>query len=312
MLTNESINFGKYKGKTLGYVLKDRKYCMWLKGEDWFQESHTYLYNRIIEYNPRPYFLSGSGGECKEFLSDYEFFNLKEVDEVELPLSDTEKSCYTFYLDMIEDLKSRIYARLEDEEENPYDIKAPVRWLKKFEKECGIPRIEFKEFLSAYDLINIPYIVERIKKEGGIEYKGAKSFLIAKERSLDQEKWWETLLKKKYGESLTVQYVFEKCIFDFLNIDTQTIFECKLGMKDFCEDQHRKYNIVLEKYRIIYLIGKDCVIDMERRKIFTTDPDKYEKYFIRVSKPSYLDLLIVEQEFETVKVEDLSVLFGGD
>ena len=211
---------------------------------------------------------------------------------------------------MIEGLKTKIYTRLEDEDENPYDIKAPVRWLKKFEKGYGIPRTEFKEFLSSYDLINIPYIVERIKKEGGIEYKGAQSFLIAKKRSLEQEKWWENILKNKYGESLTVQYVFEKCIFDFLNIDTHTIFECKLGLKDFCEDQHKKYKLVLEKYRIIYLIGKDCVIDMERKKIFTNNLNKYEKYFTSVSKPSYLDLLITDQKFETVIVEDLTVLFG--
>ena len=282
---------------------------MWLKGEEWFRESHTYLFNRINEYKPRSYFVSPTT-ECTDFLSDYEFFNLKKIEDVELPLTESEKSCYSYYLEMIEGLKNSIYIRLEDDDENPYDIKAPVRWLKKFEKVYGIPRVEFKEFLASYDLINIPYIVERIKKEGGIEYKGAQSFLIAKERSLKQEKWWETRLKKKYGESLTVQYVFEKCIFDFLNIDTHTIFECKLGLKDFCEDQHRKYKLVLEKYRIVYLISKDCVIDMEQRKIFTTKLDKYEKYFINISKPSYLDLLIIDQKFETVVVEDLTVLFG--
>jgi hypothetical protein len=213
---------------------------------------------------------------------------------------------------MIDKLREKIYDRMENEEENPFAIKAPVRWLQHFEKTCGIPRIEFKGFLSSYDLPNIPYIVERIKKEGGIEYKGAKSFIIAKARSVDQEKWWEELLKERYGESLTVQYVFEKCIFDFLNIDTQTIFECKLGLKDFSEEQHRKYKLALKKYRIIYLIGKDGVIDMEQRKVFTTNILKYAKYIFAVPtlrKPSYLDLLMLEQDFTTVKVDNLSLLF---
>ena len=186
--------------------------------------------------------------------------------------------------------------------------------MKKFERDCGIPRMEFKEFLSSYDLINVPYIVKRIKKEGGLEYKGADSFLIAKARSLDQEKWWEEVLKNSYGESLTVQYTYKNCIFDFLNIDTQTIFECKLGLKDFCDDQHRKYKLALEKYRIIYLIAKDCVIDMEQKKIFTTDPGKYDTYLIstpELKKPSYLDILMLEQDFSVVDVKNVDVLFGN-
>ena len=214
---------------------------------------------------------------------------------------------------MITELREKVWRRLENEEENPFDIKAPTRWLKKFEKQCGIPRFEFKEFLSSYDLLNIPYIVKRIKQEGGLEYKGAESFIIAKQRSVTQEKWWEKVLKERYGEALTVQFTYKKCIFDFLNIDTETIFECKLGLKDFCEEQHRKYKLALEKYRIIYLISQDCVIDMEQKKIFTTNPSKYETYLIKVQclrKPSYLDLLMVADDFSIINIKDVSVLFG--
>jgi hypothetical protein len=313
MLTNESITFGKYKGKTLGHVLKDRGYCDWLTTQEWFKDSYEYLYNRICEYKPRSYFIGSDKKECDDFLSDYAFFNLKPVKDIELPLTLAEKMCYEYYLKMIHELLDRVYTRLENEEENPFDIKAPTKWLQRFERECGIPRTEFKEFLASYDLINIPYIVKRIKKEGGLEYKGAESFLIAKARSVEQEKWWEHLLNQRYGESLAVQFTYKKCIFDFLNIDTKTIFECKLGLKDFCENQHFKYKLSLEKYRIIYLVAKDCVIDMEQRKIFTTNSGKYEAYLSGVSgfkKPSYLDLLMVTEEFSVVAVNDVPALFG--
>ena len=278
-----------------------------------FQESYEYLYNRICEYDPRSYFLEPVPSECKEFLVDYEFFNLKSVKEIVLPLTMSEQMCYAYYLKMIHELRGQVYRRLENEDENPYDIKAPTRWLQRFERDCGIPRVEFKEFLSSYDLINIPYIVKRIKKEGGLEYKGAESFLIAKARSLDQEKWWEQVLKDRYEESLTVQYTYKNCIFDFLNIDTQTIFECKLGLKDFSDEQYRKYKLALDKYRIIYLISKDCVIDMEQKKIFTTNLEEYSDYLSSISglkKPSYLDLLMIQEDFSVVGIEGVAQLFG--
>ena len=110
-----------------------------------------------------------------------------------------------------------------------------------------------------------------------------------------------------------MQHIYKKCIFDFLNIDTQTIFECKLGLKDFCDEQHRKYKLALEKYRIIYLISKDCVIDMEQKKIFTTDPGEYDTYLISIpglKKPSYLDMLMLEEEFSVVEVDSVDILFG--
>jgi hypothetical protein len=212
---------------------------------------------------------------------------------------------------MIDDLRNKIYDRMENEEENAYDIKAPTNWLKHFEKTCGIPRGEFKIFLSAYELPNIPYIVERIKEEGGLEYKGAKSFLIAKERSEEQEKWWEGVLKDRYGEELGAQFKYQNCIFDFLNISTNTIFECKLGLKDFCDEQYRKYKLSLGEYRIIYLIGRDGVINMEKKEIYTTNKGYYDEYLVHIplmKEPSYLDKLI--EEFSVIEVEDVSGLFG--
>jgi hypothetical protein len=200
---------------------------------------------------------------------------------------------------------------MENDEENAFDIKAPTNWLNKFEKDCGIPRTEFKDFINAYGLPNIPYIIEDIKKEGGIEYKGAKSFLIAKARSEEQEKYWEQILKSKYGENIGTQFKYEKCIFDFINIITNTIFECKLSLKDFNEEQHIKYKLTLNKYRIIYLISRDCVIDMERGKIYTTNKDYYLLYLqqiVLMKESSYLDKIIMD--FEIVLVEDLYSLFS--
>ena len=312
MLTNESITFGKYKGTTLGHILKDRDYCGWLLEQAWFQNGYEYLYNRIKEYKPRTYFVKDCDNENDDFLSNYQYFNLNNLEEIELPLTEGEKCCYRFYLNMISLLREKIYERMENDDENIFDIKAPTKWLQTFEKEYGIPRKELKDFLAAYDLPNIPYIIERIKKEGGIEYKGAQSFLIAKSRSDEQEKWWEEILKSKYGEDLGTQFKFENCIFDFINISTNTIFECKLGLKDFNAEQHVKYKLTLNKYRIIYLIGKDGVIDMEKEQIYTTNKDYYNLYLDEIlvmKEPSYLDMLI--KDFKVVEIEEISTLFGG-
>lgn len=311
MLTNESITFGKYKGNTLVNVLKDRSYCKWLLEQDWFQNGYEYLFNRVKEYYPSKYFLQDVYSKNNNFIEEYQYFNLRKLEEVELPLTKSEKLCYSYYLKMTDILRDRIYQRMENDEENPYDIKAPTNWLNKFEKDSGMSRIDFKNFIYEYDLPNIPYIIEDIKKQGGIEYKGTKSFLIAKVRSEDQEKYWEDILKLKYGEDIGTQFKYDKCIFDFINISTNTIFECKLSLKDFNEDQHKKYKMTLNKYRIIYLISKDCVIDMERMEIYTTNSSYYSRYqdqIIFMKESSYLDNLILG--FKVVSIDNLYDLFG--
>lgn len=310
-LHQDSITFGKYKGTTLSRVLRDRSYCKWLLEQGWFSNNYEYLYNRVKEYDPRIYFLNPDQGDSNDFIDSYVYFNLTPIEDLKIQLTEPDTLCYNYYLRMIRELRGRIYQRLENEEENPFDIKAPTRWLKRFEEECGMPRTDFKEFIDAYELPNIPYIIERIKQEGGLEYKGARSFKIAKARSEAQEQWWEEILKEKYGEDLGAQFKYENCIFDFLNISTKTIFECKLGLKDFDESQHTKYKIALREYRIIYLIGKDCVIDMNRKSIYTNNEDKYKIYQLKISsmkEPSYLDNLI--EDFEIICVEDLFTLFG--
>jgi len=311
MLTNETITFGKYKGSTLSKVLRDRSYCKWLLEQEWFLTNYEWLYNRVKEYDPKTYFLNPDKGNPEDFIDSYIYFNLTPVDELKIELSIVDKTCYEYYLRIILEIRNCIYQRLENEEENPYDIKAPTSWLKRFESECGIPRNDFKDFMEAYELPNIPYVIERVKNEGGIEYKGAQSFKIAKARSEAQEGWWESILKEKYGEDLGTQFKYENCIFDMINISTKTIFECKLGLKDFDEPQHNKYKIALREYRIIYLISRDCVIDMQNKYVYTNNLEKYQNYLLNIpimNNPSYLDQLI--KDFNLLEVIDLSTLFG--
>ena len=317
MLSTETITFGKYKNGMLNQILKDRSYCEWLKKQEWFFTNYEYLYNRVKEYDPLDYFIipMSTCEDMKElitFLESYKYFRLIPIEELKLPtgdLTEDEKKCYSFYLKTIEDLKKKILDRQFTE--NKYDIKAPVKWLQIFEKETELKRSVFKSFINSYGLPNITYIVEDIKKEGGIEYKGAQSFIIAKKRSEEQEAFWENILKERYGESLGTQFQYENCIFDFINISTNTIFECKLAIKDWNEKQHKKYMLTLNKYRIIYLIGYDSIINMEKGEIYTLEKDKYEKYLLHISsmkKASKFDKFI--EKFKIFEIYDLKTIFN--
>ena len=305
-LNIDTITFGKYKNKTLKEMLKDRKYCKWFLSEPDFKSKYEYIYNKVKEYEPRIYFLPIQELiDSDNFLDKYIYFNLTTLDKLAINLTDNDKKCYKFYLKTIEELKQKILDRVEDAKENPYDIKAPTKWLQKFESDYGLKRDDFKEFINSYDLPNLPYIIEDIKKEGGIVYKGANSFNIAKERSIEQEKFWGKLLKEKYGEDIGVQYKYENCIFDFLNISNNKIYECKLNIKDFNEEQYKKYLLILDKYKIIYLIDKDCIIDIDNKIIYTSDTAKYMLYISKIplmQKPSKFNDIIVDFKIKEIKV----------
>ena len=305
-LNIDTITFGKYKNKTLKDMLKDRKYCKWFLNEPELKTKYEYIYNKVKEYEPRIYFLPIQELiDSDNFLDKYIYFNLTPIDKLALNLTDNEKKCYKFYLQTIDELKQKILDRIEDAKENPYDIKAPVKWLQKFENDYGLKREEFKEFINSYELPNIPYIIEDIKKEGGIVYKGANSFNIAKERSNEQEKFWGNILKEKYGEDIGVQYKYENCIFDFLNISSNTIYECKLNIKDFNEEQYKKYLLILNKYKILYLIDKDCIIDIDNKTIYTLNTEKYLIYISKIplmQKPNKFDEIIVDFKIKEIKV----------
>ena len=313
VLNPDLITFGKYKDLTLSDLLKDRKYCSWLLKQPWFARQYEYLYNRIVEHTPKKYFVTlphyvisvENKEDVEQFIEKYEYFHLCPLEELKISLSDQEKICYKYYLEMIQSLREKLHDNLY--EENPYDIKAPSSWLNKFEKTYNIPRDVFKLFLTAYELPNIPYIIEDIKKMGGIEYKGAKSFLIAKENSLKQEEFWENILKLKYGDEIAVQYKYKNCFFDFVRIKSMTLYECKLNLKDFDLDQYNKYTITLGNYSLIYLISNDCIIDIPDGKIFTIDFTKYYSYLMSIKEPSKFDSLILT--FDLVKLNSLEDYF---
>jgi len=309
------ITFGKYKDKYLENILRDRKYCKWLLEQDWFLSGYEYLYNKVKEYNPQKYFIKDKEFENKEkmsieeFLDNYKYFNLIDTDSLEIKLSPDDFLSYSFYLKMIDELKTRIKVRITKKDSNPFDIKAPSKWLQQFEKETNLKREQFKEFINAYDIPNITNVLEDIKKMGGIEYKGGKSFHIAKKRSNEQEEYWEKVLKEKYNEKIGTQFKYENCIFDFINISTNTIYECKLGLKDFNEEQYKKYLLALDKYNIIYLIGNDCVINMDMETIYTTDVKKYIIYQCNIpimKNASKFDDIIFDYDIH--EVDELNIV----
>lgn len=297
-LNIDTITFGKYKDKKLDDILRDRNYSKWLIEQEWFQKNYEYLYNKVKEYNPKKYFIiENEPSENLYFMESYIYFNLVLLENIKLSLTEKEKQCYKYYLDLIDGLKYKIIKRIEDCKENPFDIKAPTKWLQKFENDTGFKREDFKEFINAYELPNITYIIEDIKKQGGIEYKGGKSFLIAKHNSEKQEKFWEEILKKKYGDEIGTQFKYEDCVFDFINISSNIIYECKIGLKDFNEDQYDKYLLALNKYKIIYLIGYDCIINTETKLIYTTNEVKYLIYQCNIpllKKTTKFDDLIID------------------
>ena len=310
------ITFGKFENRYLKDMLRDRKYCMWLKDQDWFKTSYEYLYNSIIKYNPQEFFfkltLSEDGkGDDKipsyKFMEDYKYFNLLQPSELNgITLDDKELKCYVFYLDMIDNLKKRIEIRKLSGECNPYDIKAPVKWLQAFETDTKIPRDDFKEFLYAYELPNLTTVVEDIRKEGGLEYNGGKSYTIGKKRSSDQEDFWGVKLKQKFGEEVSKQFKYQNCIFDFIHIPANTIYECKLGLKDFNEEQFVKYETIMNRFNIVYLIGYDCVINMDLETIYSTDLMKYVLYQCNIPAMkviSKLDEIIFD--YDIAEIEDL-------
>lgn len=310
-LDQDTITFGKYKDLSLSDMIRDRKYCIWLLKQDWFYEQYEYLYNRVKDHNPRICFVRKphyefTNSSLEDFLNNYEYFDLCPLEELKIELSEKEKICYSFYLSNIQSLKQKIIDNIGSTP-NPCNIKAPTSWLKKFEEAHDISRDSFKEFLNAYDLPNIPYIVEDIKKMAGVDYKGAKSFIIVKKKSLEQENYWEDILKKHYGEDIGKQYKFRNCFFDFIRIKTNTIYECKLGLKDFNEDQHNKYLSTLGSFSVVYLIDRDCIVDLKDSLIYTTDVDKYEKYFETLNNPGKFQSLV--RNFPIIEIRDVDEYF---
>ena len=201
-------------------------------------------------------------------------------------------------------MKNKIILNLNSD--NPYNIKAPSRFLKKFETKTELKRDVFKKFLYEYDLPNILKIFEEIKKTGGVEYKGNKGWKIAKERSENQEQWWLLRLKDAYGENVSSQFKFENCIFDFIHIKNNIIFEAKLNIKDFNEKQYKKYLLTIGHYDMVYLIQKDTIIHIPTKSIYTTK--NTDTFIIQQSMKKQKDITKFDDmisKFEIINITDI-------
>ncbi len=306
-LTVDSVTFGKYRNQTLSELLRDRSYCKWLVKEDWFQTGYPYLCDRVREYDPRVFFYKGEiTGESPWPVECY--FALNEPGSEKLNvLSALEAECYKYYFSQVKQLEAKIQERKDSGKINIYDIKAPSKWLQNFEKESGLKRGDLKEFMATYDLPTVTTLVEKIKAVGGVVYNGNNAYKIAMRNSKEQESYWEVILKEKYGNQISSQFKFRDCIFDFLNISASVIYECKLGLKDFNTEQYKRYTVTLDTYNVIYLIARDCVINISEARVYTTDPLFYTLYLCDLplkNNPTEFDALIAD--FEVVSVVNIS------
>ena len=297
-------------------VLRDRKYCSWLLEQPWFSDSYPYLSEKVKNHNPHGFFFADSL-DTENFVENYKYFNLLPHDKIEgISLSKIDTFCYQFYLQNVNDIKRRIAVRIANEDENIYDIKGSNKLMQTFEKSCveniddeikKITRNEYKEFLSAHDLKQVNEIIEEIRNFGGLEYNANNAFKIGKANSKDQEDFWEKILKEKYGDKIGKQFKFENCFFDFINISSNTIYECKLNMKDYNDSQYEKYLLITkDKYNIIYMIGKDCVINIDLETIYTTNIREYLLYQVNIpllNSPTKLDEMIFD--FDIVEIENI-------
>lgn len=314
VITPGLLTFGQYKGIIVEDVcFQDKQYCQWFVYKSDLPLRYPFIANfmkSFLESNPfkikKERFEAGIEPEI--FINRYCYFFLPELKEIPLSsliidFKDEEKVCYNFYKKVMNNFKNQIIERVIE----PFNVKLPKNWLKNFEDETKLSRDVLKEFLSRRNLPPITLILEEIKLLGGIEYKGNNGFKIATERSKTQEAFWEVLLKKYFKDEITIQHKFENCIFDFLNAKTKVLYECKLGLKDFNEKQYIKYKIALDNsFKIVYLIGEDCIVHVHDKKIFTSNQIKYKIYFA-TKKKTKLDLII--ENFEIIELKNIENYF---
>lgn len=309
-LTEDYIPFGKYCGQSLSTLLKDRYYCSWLLSEPFFK-NYSYLYQKVKDWNPKVFFLPENQPatfiDHEDFIKNFSFFNLTSPENLKIfpPLPSFFLISYNFYLNQIQTLKNKLI--INSEKDNVYDIKAPSKFLKQFEKETSLERTVFKTFLYQYDLPNILEILEIIKSRGNLTYNGRKGWLIAKQRSVEQERWWEIRLKEIFGDAISCQFAFKGCIFDFIHIKKNIIFEAKLNIKDFDEIQYNNYLLTIDNYEIIYLIQTNTIIHTHKKIIYTEE--NKDIFILKQSMKKSQNLTkfdFVIKDFEIITINNIS------
>ena len=306
-IEENTIQFGLYKNKPISLLLKDRQYCRWLLTQEFFK-SCQYQYKIVSDYDPLKFFIDDSLS-INECLKSYKFFKLIHPNSLSIKLTNNETKCYEYYYYIINNIKTKSIQNFENKEDQIFDkVKTPTKYLKIFEEKYKINKKNFLEFIVSHDLPNVTKVIEEIKLLDNILYNGNKSFIIAKQKSVEQEDHWFKLLNAKYNDKISSQYKFNRCVFDFINITSNTIYECKLNMKDFKEDQFDKYNSILKDFDIVYLFNTDCIVVMKDKKIYTTCLEKYLFYQMNIplsKKISNFDNLIKDYEIIEMKHEDM-------
>lgn len=303
-IEENTIQFGIYKNKPITCLLKDRQYCRWLLTQDFFK-TYQYQYKIVSDYDPLKFFIDDSLS-INECLKSYRFFKLIVPNLLSIKLSAIETKCYQYYYDIIDAIKTQAVKNFENDEDKIFDkVKTPTKYLKIFEEKYKLNKKNFLDFIVSHDLPNVTKVIEEIKLLDNILYKGNKSFIIAKQKSVEQEDKWFKILNAKYGDKISSQYKYKKCIFDFINITSNTIYECKLNIKDFKQEQFDKYNCVLKDFDIVYLFNTDCIVVMKDMKIYTTCLEKYLFYQMNIplsKKVSNFDKNI--KDFEIVEMNE--------
>ena len=85
-----------------------------------------------------------------------------------------------------------------------------------------------------------------------------------------------------------------------------TLLESCLELGYVNEEQFKKYKVATDFFNIVYLIGQESVIRLDRQKVYTTDIDKYIQYLENIKKTSkFVDII---RSFTIESIEYLSTV----
>ena len=82
----------------------------------------------------------------------------------------------------------------------------------------------------------------------------------------------------------------------------------KLNIKDFNDNQYNKYLLILGNFRILYLIDRDCVVDIEKKSLYVLDDIKYAYYRSQIpllKNMNKFEEMIMDFEIVKVNVEEI-------
>jgi len=151
-------------------------------------------------------------------------------------------------------------------------ISLPTSYTKPFGKK------KFRKCMLKYDLENPTLICQNIRNMLGVPTSVCDNFKKAKENSQTHENYWHEYLKYKHSDIIP-QYCYKDCRLDFISKTDKTIYECKLSIIYYNDNQHEKYKKRFPNYKIKYLFGSNCMYRvLDNKKIFYID-ESVTRYF---------------------------------